>query len=70
MKLYDGFFVQGPYEMRLASGYDSECADLSNFRIGGVKFFTLALVNLAAQDRSVFCIKGAGAEAFVGLVET
>ena len=57
LKLYDGFFVQRPYEMRLASGYDSECADLSNFGIGGVKFFALAVVYLAAQDRSVFRIR-------------
>jgi hypothetical protein len=57
LKLNDGFFVQRPYEMRLASGYDSECSDLSNFWIGGVKFFALAVVYLAAQNRSVFRIR-------------
>jgi hypothetical protein len=43
--------------MRLASGYDSECADHSNLRIGGVKFFALAVIYLAAQDRGVFRIR-------------
>ena len=57
LKLYDGFFVQRPYEMRLASGYDSECSDLSNLGIGGIKFFALAIVYLATQDRSVFRIR-------------
>ena len=56
LQLHDGFFAQGPYEMRLTRRNYGECSVLSNFRIGSVEFFTLAVINLAAEDCRIFSV--------------
>ena len=56
LQLHDNFFVQGPYEMRLTCRYYGECSDLSNFRIGSIEFFALAVVNLAAKNCRIFSV--------------
>jgi hypothetical protein len=57
LQLHDSFFVQRPHEMRLTRRNYGECSDLSNFRIGSVEFFTLAVINLAAFEIRTVCLE-------------